>query len=247
MLRNASTIKGYTIAASDGRIGTVSDILFDDASWRIRWVVVDTGKWLSGRKVLLPLSALGQLDATGVEFNVRLTMQQVKDSPDSDTDRPVSRQIEADIYGHYGWPSYWGTDLLVGGYGLGGSATAAALPTIESRRRAQDIAAAQASNNDPHLRSMQAVTGYHIHATDGEIGHLDDFIVDDGDWSIRRLVVNTKNWWAGNIVQIAPSSIKTIDWTDRLVNLKIDRAAVKNSPAFDASTTMDRAIMETFP
>ena len=246
MLRNASTIKGYAIAASDGRIGTVSDVLFDDASWRIRWVVVDTGKWLSGRKVLLPLSALGQLDATGVEFNVGLTKQQVKDSPDSDTDRPVSRQIEANIYGHYGWTPYWGTDMLMGGYGLGGGAMAA-LPTLESRRRAEDIATAQASNNDPHLRSMNAVSGYHIHATDGEIGHLDDFIVEDSDWSIRNLVVNTKNWWAGKIVLIAPSSIQTIDWTDRLVNLKIDRAAVKNSPLFDASTTLDRAMMETFP
>ena len=246
MLRNASTIKGYAIAASDGRIGTVSDVLFDDASWRIRWVVVDTGNWLSGRKVLLPLSALGQLDATGIEFHVRLTMQQVKDSPDIDTDRPVSRQIEANIYGHYGWTPYWGTDMLMGGYGLSGGAMAA-LPTLESRRRAEDIATVQASNNDPHLRSMNAVTGYHIHATDGEIGHLDDFIMEDSDWSIRNLVVNTKNWWAGKIVLIAPSSIKTIDWTDRLVNLKIDRAAVKNSPLFDASTTLDRAMMETFP
>jgi hypothetical protein len=101
MLWNASVIKGYAIAASDGRLGTVSDFLFDDASWGIRWLVVDTGNWLSGRKVLLP--ALGQLDPERNALSVELTMQQVKDSPDIDTDLPVSRQMETNIYDYYGW------------------------------------------------------------------------------------------------------------------------------------------------
>jgi sporulation protein YlmC with PRC-barrel domain len=250
MLRNASVIKGYTIAATDGRIGTVSDILFDDSSWRVRWVVVDTGNWLPGRTVLLPLSALGRLDENGSEFAVKLTMQQIKDSPGSDTDRPVSRQIESNIYSYYGWQPYWGTDMLMGGglgYGTGfGGGVASALPIIGSRR-ASDIAIAGASDDDPHLRSVQAVKGYHIHATDGEIGHLTDFIVDDTDWSIRSIIVDTKNWWPGKIVVIAPSSIDTVDWMDSLVNLKISREKVKASPAYDASTTIDRAMMETFP
>ena len=118
MLRNASAIKGYAIAATDGRLGTVSDFLFDDASWLVRWLVVDTGKWLSGRKVLLPTSVLGHLDPNGNEFAANLTMQQVKDSPDIDTERPVSRQIETNIYDFYGWSPYWGgTGFLMGGYG----------------------------------------------------------------------------------------------------------------------------------
>ena len=177
-------------------------------------------------------------------------MQQVKDSPGSNTDRPVSRQIEANIYNYYGWRPYWGTDMLMGGYGYGtgfGGGVAGALPIVELRQRVEDIADAQASDNDPHLRSVEAVTGYHIHAADGEIGHLDDFIVEDSDWCIRNLVVNTTNWWVGNMVLIAPSSIQAIDGTDRLVNLKIDRDKVKESPAYDASTTLDRAIVETFP
>ena len=250
MLRNASAIKGYTIAASDGQIGTVSDILFDDSSWRVRWVVVDTGNWLPGRKVLLPLSALGRLDENGSEFAVTLSMQQVKDSPDSDTDRPVSRQNEANIYRYYGWQPYWGTDMLMGGYGYGngfGGGVAGALPLIGSRQQAEDLALASASDDDPHLRSVQAVKGYHIHATDGEIGHLDDFIIEDTDWSIRNIIVDTKNWWPCKIVVIAPSWIDTIDWTDSLVNLKIDRKKVKGSLVYDASTTIDRAMMETFP
>ncbi len=97
MLRNAYVINGYTIVASNGHLGTVSDFLFDDASWLIRWLVVDTGNWLSGRKVLLPAFALGHLDQERREFSVRLTMQEVKDSPDIDTKRPVSRQMEANV------------------------------------------------------------------------------------------------------------------------------------------------------
>ena len=130
MLRNASAIKGYAIAATDGRLGTVSDFLFDDASWLVRWLVVDTGKWLSGRKVLLPPSVLGHIDPNGNEFAVSLTMQQVKDSPDIDTERPVSRQIETNIYDFYGWSPYWGgTGFLMGGWvatGVTGTAMAAA-------------------------------------------------------------------------------------------------------------------------
>ena len=247
MLRNASAIKGYAIAASDGRIGTVSDFLFDDASWLVRWLVVDTGKWLSGRKVLLPPSAMGHPAPTGNELPVSLTKQQIKDSPDSDTDRPVSRQIEANIYDYYGWRPYWGTDLLMGGYGGFGGGAITELPTPGSRRRAEDIATARESDNDPHLRSIAAIIGYHIHASDGEIGHVEDFLIEDADWSIHDLVVDTKNWWPGKKVLISPRWARDIDWTDNVVKLNVDRKRIKDSPTYDASTTVDRALQETFP
>lgn len=246
MLRNASAIKGYVITASDGRIGTVSDFLFDDASWLIRWLVVDTGNWLTGRKVLLAPSVLGHLDPNGSEFSVSLTMQQVKNSPDIDTERPVSRQIESDIYDYYGWSPYWGTGAGYLGFGFGGGATAP-LPSPRSRRRAEDIAAARRSDDDPHLRSVEAVTGYHIHASDGEIGHVADFLVEDSDWSIHEIVVDTKNWWPGKNVLISPRLIREIDWMDNAVKLNVDRERVKNSPASDTSTTVDQALQETFP
>lgn len=121
------------------------------------------------------------------------------------------------------------------GYGYGGGAIEP-LPSPGSMRRAEDIAAAQQNDDDPHLRSVEAVTGYHIHASDGEIGYVEDFLLQDNDWSIHNLVVDTTNWWPGKKVLIAPRSIQEIDWTDNLVNLKIDREKVKNSPAYDAST-----------
>jgi hypothetical protein len=245
MLWNATGIKGYTIAASDGRLGAVSDFLFDDANWLIRWLVVDTGKWLSGRKVLLPTFILGHLDPKEREFSVRLTMQQVKDSPDVETERPVSRQMETKIYDYYGWSPYWGTGFYMGGYGYMGGAMATS-PSPESIRREEHIADAQQRHNDPHLRSIEAVTGYHIHARDGEIGHVEDFLVEDADWSLHYLVVDTKNWWTGKRVLISPRSVQEIDWTDQLVNLDVDRQRVKDSPPYDASTTVDRAYERQF-
>jgi sporulation protein YlmC with PRC-barrel domain len=242
MLWKASSITGYAIVASDGRVGTVSDFLFDDASWRVRWMVVDTGNWLSGRKVLLPPSVLGHRDSAARQFAVRLTTQQVKDSPDVDTERPVSRQTESGIYDYYGWAPYWGTGFYMGGYGYGVAGSPPPEPTEEEKEAAD----AQRESDDPHLRSIDAVTDYHIHATDGEIGHVEDFLVEDADWSIHYLIIDTKNWWPGERVLVSPHSAKEISWTDRLVRLDVDRQTIKASPAYDPSTTVDRAYERQF-
>ncbi len=245
MLRNASVIDGYAIIANDGQLGTVSDFLFDDTSWVVRWLVVDTGTWLSGRKVLLPPSVLGHLDPLKREFAIGLTMQQVRDSPDFDTERPVSRQMESDIYGHYGWSPYWGGGLYMGGRGYMGGAIGVS-PFLEPQPREEAAAEIRRDDDDPHLRSIAAVTGYHVHASDGAIGHVEGFLVEDTDWSIHYLVVDTKNWWAGKKVLISPRSVRGIDWTDKLVNLDVDRQRVKDSPIYDASTVLDHAYAKRF-
>ncbi len=238
MLWKTSSIKDRTIAASDGQLGTVTDLLFDDSSWQVRWLVVDTGSWLSSRRVLLPISALGHLAPSDKEFPVRLTMQQVKDSPDIDTERPVSRQMEASVYGHYGWAPYWGGGLFVGGYAYGVAARTSLSP---SSRRDAAIADAQREKDDLHLRSVAVVGDYHIHSTDGDIGHIEDFLVEDADWSIRYLIVDTKNWWPGKKVLISPQSVSDVLWTEGRVNLDIDRKTIKDSPTYDPATKVDRA------
>jgi hypothetical protein len=242
MLWDASALEGYSIEASDGRIGSVGEFLFEDTSWIVRWLVVDTGHWLSGRKVLLPPSALGEPDPSLRQFPIKLTMQQVKDSPDIDTDRPVSRQHETHLYRHYGWNPYWDSGLLPIGGGIG-------LPFVETLPRSGSMPLSEdagQTGGDPHLRSTDAVTGFHVHATDGEIGHVEDFLVDDADWSIRYLKVDTKNWWPGSRVLISPRSVRSIDRTNRLVHLDVDRQKVKNSPPYDPSKTVDGAYDETF-
>jgi hypothetical protein len=239
MLRHSSEIEGYAIGATDGPIGAVTDFLVDDATWLVRWFVVDTGPFLMGRKVLLPPSALGHVNHVGRQFSVRLTKQQVKDSPDIRTDQPVSRMMETDLYDYYGWSPYWSTGFYMGGYGYAvplagpiGGGLGASRGGEEPPRR---------DPGDPHLRSGREVTGYHIHARDGEIGHVADFIVEDGDWSVHYLVVDTQNWWPGKKVLISPRSIETIEWAGRTVNLNVDRQRIKGSPAYDGSKALDRA------
>ena len=244
MLWDTSALKNYRVEASDGGLGTVSDFLFEDTSWVIRWLVVDTGNWLSGRKVLLPLSALGQPDPSPRQFPIKLTKQQVKDSPDIDTDRPVSRQHENHVYSYYGWDPYWDAGFFPP---VGAMATPFVAPQTFSGQKPRDSAGADARpEGDPHLRSIGEVTGYHVHASDGEIGHVEDFLVDDAEWRIRYIEVDTSNWWFGKKVLIAPRLVRQINWAERLIDLDVDRQKVEGSPRYDPSMTVDGAYEAQF-
>ncbi len=243
MLWDASTIKGYEVEASDGPIGTVSDWLFEDVGWVVRWLVVDVGHWLSGRKILIPHPVLGQPDRAMRRLPVRLTMQQVKDSPDIDTDQPVSRQDAANLDQYVPYPV--GSD--------GPLANTMSQPFVEpllfSETRpwgpARGDMALDASG-DPHLRSVAAVTGYHVHATDGELGHVENFLLEDRDWSIRYLTVDTKNWWPGEKVLISPRSVREIDWIDGSIHVNLDRQRIENGPRYDPTITVDGAYEDKF-
>jgi hypothetical protein len=172
-------------------------------------------------------------------------MQQIKDSPGVDTDLPVSRQMESNTYDYYGWNPYWSRGLYMGGYiwGAGGMSPVA---YGESLHRAEEIASEEHEDDDLQLRSVKAVSGYQIHANDGEIGHVADFLVEDADWSIRYLVVDTRNWWPGKKVLVSPRSVKDVDWTKGLMNLDVVRRQVKDSPTYDAATVVDRAYENHF-
>ena len=243
MLRNSSDITGYSIGATDGPIGHVSDFLFDDATWRVRWLVVSTG-WLTGHKVLVPPSVLNHFSPIGHQFAARLTIQQVKDSPGIDADKPVSREMEGHLYDYYGWSPYWNSDVFLGGYGNIHAMSEEA--AIQARPRDEATPYGRRYRAQSHLRSIAAVTGYHIHATDGEIGHVDDFLVEDEDWSIHYLIVDTKNWWPGKRVLISPRSARMIDWADRQVDLNVSREIVKASPEYDPLSLPDRSFQTRY-
>jgi uncharacterized protein YrrD len=242
MLQKLSDINGYTIVATDGELGTVADILFDDKSWRVRWLVVDTGGWLSGRKVLLPPSALGHLNPKESSFSVRLTRQQVRESPDEGQDLPVSRQMESRLYDYYGWSPYWSSGFYMGGYGVMGADIPYGTPPTVQGENYETLR----PDGDLHLRSAAGVTGYHVHATDGEIGHIKDLLLEDGDWTLRYLVIDTSNWWVGKHVVISPRSVRDIDWSGRLVDLRVDRDTIQKSPLYDDTITLDRGYEQTF-
>jgi sporulation protein YlmC with PRC-barrel domain len=232
MLFAASALQGYSIEATDGKLGSVSDLLVDDHSWKVRWLVVDTGHWLSGRKVLVHPSAVKSMDIERRVLPVALTKVQVEESPSLSTDEPVSRQMEGSLFNYYGYDPYWG-----GSY-FGGAMDPSPMPYGANA----GIAAAQreAELGDPQLRSAAALTGYHMHATDGGIGHLDNLMIDDESWGVRYLVVDTKNWWPGKHVIISPYAIRRIEWSGHQIVLDVSREQVKGSPEWDPAGAIDR-------
>ena len=226
MQHSLRSIIGCAIRAMDGDLGKVHEFYFDDATWTIRYLVAETGNWLLGRKVLISPVAMGKLDVKAREFSVNLTCDQVRNSPDIDTERPVFRQHEAQLHEYYQWPQYWEGGYL-GTFGI------TPFPVFENSMEKESTP--PDGRDDPHLRSTRQVTGYHIHATDGEIGHVDDFIVDDGNWALLNLVLETGTWLSGRKVLIPPAWIKNVNWDDTSVYLDHSRESVKNSPEFDLS------------
>jgi hypothetical protein len=239
MLRTADDLIGDRIAAIDGDIGTVRDIYFDDASWTVRYFVADTGGWLSGRLVLIGTEALTGAITDESHIPVELTRQQVEESPSIDADKPVSRQQELPYREYFGWPAYGGLPVM-------GSVLQPA-PAVAAM--AEQAAAEEHAEGDPHLRSVVTCTGYHIEAQDGEIGHVDDFLVDDsvgGDgsgegsgWRIPYLVIGTRNWLPGKQVLVETDAIANIDWAQAEVRVRLTRDQIKGAPEYDGARHVD--------
>lgn len=247
MLRDVNDLYGISVAATDGLIGAVRDCYFDDQDWTIRFFVVETGSWLDGRKVLIPPIALHSLDWASKAISASMTRNQVKRSPEVDTTKPVSRQHEVEQSGYYGFPLYRGELELWGngprpGISLAGYQEVA-LPHLP--RDTESVVDAQVKlrrdrGDDPHLRSAKAIQRYHIHAIDGDIGHLDSLLADDERWDIRYLVVNTSDWWLGHQVLVAPPSIIDINWIEAAVSVGLMRQSVKDAPGYDADVLANR-------
>lgn len=225
VLYQANSLKGHKLNSKEGEIGTVKEFYFDDQFWAIRYLVADTGSWLPGRKVLISPYALVSVNEKDGQVNVNLSKKQIEDSPALDSDKPVSRQFEADYYGYYGWPEYWGGQNMWGLY-----------PFIVRDTEKWKESKRGEKGWDPHLRSTHDVTGYHIQATNDEVGHVEDFIIDDATWAIRYLVINTKNWWAGKKVLVSPRWIDHISWPESKVFINLSREAVKESPEYSEET-----------
>ena len=220
MLSQAKTLKGYKLEGLDGEIGRVKEFYFDDRHWTIRYLVAETGNWLTSRQVLISPYALIAIIRQEQHLTIQLTKKQIEDSPSLDSDKPVSRQFEDAYYVYYGWPMYWG-----GPYGWG------EYPTIMRERKDRKLTQGEKAS-DHHLRSTHNVSGYHIQAADGEIGHVEDFIIDDETWAIRYLIIDTRNWWPGKKVLIAPQWIERVSWSESKIFVNLPREAIRRSPEY---------------
>jgi sporulation protein YlmC with PRC-barrel domain len=231
MLRRMKDLKGLAIEAKDGDIGEANDFIFDDNAWTVRYLVVDTSRWLPGCKVLISSVVVGQADWEGKKLPVSLTREQVQNNPDIRVDEALSAQDEIKYFNYHGWPYYWAGDRLWG---------PVALPQEPIAQEVDRKTVLTEEINKSHLRSMKEMSGYTIQATDGEIGQVYDFTIDDKAWGIGYMVVDTRNWWSGEKVIVAPAWIAHVDWQHSNVYVNFSRASIKSGPEFDLEK-LDRA------
>jgi len=229
MLIKAKDLKGYKLNSLTGDIGSVKEFYFDDKHWTIRYLIADSGNWLTGRLVLISPYALLHIRKDSEEISINLSKKQIEQSPDLETDKPVSKQFEESYYGYYEWPVYW-----VGPYIWGSNRSPA--KTDESSQASTE----PSESWDPHLRSTDEVRSYHIQAPDGEVGHIEDFIIDDETWTIRYLIINTHNWWPGESLLISPIWIDRVSWVDQKVYINIPKETIKESPVYSKQALVTR-------
>jgi hypothetical protein len=222
MLHMVTKLQGDAIVAKDGPIGELKDVYFDDVRWGVRYLVVDTGRWLPGREVLLSPASIDTKASSEEEIRVALTREQVEHAPGVEADKPVSRRYEEAHARYYGFPEYWLAAGMAGAAPLpppAGSESAAAQRELEDAERK----AAQS-----HLRSSAEIIGYQVEAADGTAGRIDDFMIDDRNWHVDALVVDTKPWLPGGRVLVSPRAIEDIDWHSKKIRVRTTREAIEH-------------------
>ncbi len=251
MLRSVKDLEGYVVRASDGPIGHVKDFFFDDRSWVVRYLVVETGSWLKSRKVLISPVALRGPEWTARLLPVAITKEQVRNSPDVDTHLPVSRQHEVQYADYYGDPYYW-ESVRQGNVGSHQDPIAPrydVIGSIQAKRAEHAEAIARTTSgsesDNPHLRSCRAVMRYLVHANDGNVGEVGGMLLDDAIWAIRYLVVSTGDWWGGHQVLIAPRWIDDVSWDEASVSVGLTRQAIKDAPDYDPTVSLERPAEES--
>ena len=223
MLRNINDIYGTQLAATDGNIGHVKDFYFDDKSWTVRYLIVDTGSWLPGRQVLFAPDAFDGFRPDGEVLKLNLTREEIENGPTIESHRPVTRQHERDYYQYYSWPPYWENS---GMWGIGGMPVLATPAEIKPEVDPLD---------DVHLRSTKAVTGYDIKASDGTLGTVSGFMVDHKSWAIADLVVEAGHWYSGKEILISPAAVLGISYDSSEVSVKLTRADLARTPEHETA------------
>jgi sporulation protein YlmC with PRC-barrel domain len=235
MLNKVKIIKNYKLNCQDGEIGKVKDFYFDDQTWTIRYLIVDTGNWLSSRQVLISPHSIISMNKEEKYITVNLTKSQIESSPILESDKPVSKQFQEEFHGYYGYPMY------ATGMGYGGVGLVSPYVPVEKTDGEKFINKIEDENEwDPNLRSTHIVSGYGIQASDDKIGHLDDFIIDTETWEIHYLEIDTNNWLPGRKILISPNWIDHVSWNDSKVFVNLSTDEIKQSPEYTEETLLDR-------
>jgi len=246
MLRLFKALQKHETRGRDGALGHVRDIFFQDEHWEIRYFVVDVGGWMHRKEVLLsPVAVIKEPSGNPEEISFILSKDEIRCSPPVDTQKPVSRQHEADLYRYYGWTPYWSgfapLDLGAMGAAIGLEGLLAAVPIAGKEPLSDSSPVADEAKGDPHLRSLRHTAHSIIEAVDGSVGHVTDALVDDTAWTLPYLVVNTSNWLPGRTVVVPTSRVSRISWAESTVNVSLTRAEIEASPHFDKGSLLDSA------
>lgn len=231
MLLSTRELVGYVLSAQDGEIGRCKDFLFDDEKWAIRYMVADTGSWLSKQRVLVSPVAIESVDSESKRLHVRLQRRQIEEAPRLDEDAPVSRQFERQYSRYYGYEPYWRGPNLWG---------MTQFPVYQDKEIVEDEKELNEPHGDPHLRSVDEVIGYHIQAKDGEFGHVEDIILDPECWRVQYLIIDTRNWFPSPKVIVPPDWIDAVEWSDSTVKMPLTKEQVKSAPEYDPRAAVDR-------
>lgn len=236
MLQSTKELHGYALHARDGDLGKVRTLYFDDDGWCIHYLVADTGGWFSGKHVLLPVDVLGQPDRENQRLAVALTQEEVRQSPEVPKHMSASAYDATAMHTHAGRNIYWSTDPFV-------------LQSVAARPASTPIPApppdtppqpATMQGRGAPLRSTREVLGYYIQARDGQIGHVEDFLIDPEPWHLHYMVVDTRNWLPGRKVLVSPKWIHQVSWDNMQVVVDLPRDRIKNSPEYDPTRPVDR-------
>lgn len=225
-LRRLAELSGCHFAATDGEIGKLEEVYFDDQSWQVRYFVVRTGNWLVGQEVLILPQMVSGVAGEKPTLKVNLTRQQLADCPPVESKRPVSRSYELDYFRYYGWTPYWTGDPLF--------PSAPLIPPEPSEEK-------EPVPEHPHLRSSDELSGYHLLGQEDEtLGYLEDFILDEQGWAIPYLSIDTRHWLPGKKFLLSPAWVKGIDWTRRELRLSLPDDVVRNAPEYDPDRVISR-------
>ena len=246
MSQRIHSFLGQALSTRNGELGSVKDFLFDDRFGEVRYLVVETGSWLSSRQVLISPEALVEPSQNDGVLTVDLTQEQVRNAPGTDMAQPVSRRHEEELRQYYGWPLYWTNTHYMNSPGWFSSsfpmdpiAPTGPMDSVEPRIPSDTPAEERGvAEGDSHLRSVAEVNGYHIHARDGEIGHVEDFVVEDDKWVLSHLIVDTRNWLPGRKVVVPLDRILGIRWQEQTVDVDLPREAIENGPVYDPDEEM---------
>ena len=230
----------FEVEASDGKIGNLSDVYVDDCDWCVRYLVIDIGDWISDRKVLISPEEIDDMDWHNEKLKLNVSKKKVEESPEAEAERPVSKKHLVALHNYYGWSAYW-----PGGMPAGPPPTGIPPPTPSE---VGEVGSENLGDEEEpmHLRSAEEIMGYHIHATDGRIGHLEDLLIEDEEnvpenrWMVRYFIVNTRDWLPGRDVIVSPDWIEDIDWLSSHIGVDVSKEDIKNSPEYNPEEELTR-------